>query len=1033
MGEFGIGGRAGTPGGTLTVDRDNFELARLIVDNIDYGVMLVDRALDVSFINPALRAWFGFPDDFLSTPKSFAEAVRFNRHNRIYPIADEDFDAFVEQRVADIRAGGIEPVDLHLQDGRSFRLRIVDLPDGGRLLTYYDITEQVRQRAELEREKAMLDTILSSLDQGVTYYDTDLTLIKANHRFFEILDLPPESCGPGTNLEVHFRYNAERGDFGDIGNVDDFIEQRLAMVRQFKPHHAERTRPNGMVIDIRGKPIDGGGFVSTYTDISALKRSEAALREAKEEAEAATRAKSDFLANMSHEIRTPLNAVLGLTKLLLASALTDDQRQLATKVEASGQLLLGVINDILDMSKIEAGKLEIERLPFDLEALLRNVVSVIAPRVRAGDVELLLSMAADVPSKLTGDALRLSQVLINLGSNAAKFTEIGDILLDVSVQARRRDEVVLRFRLTDSGIGLTPEQRARLFQSFSQADTSTTRRYGGTGLGLSISKALVEMMGGTIGVESEYGRGSTFWFEVPFGLATEPEAFADVVPPDLRGLRVLILDNNAVARDALLQTVTGLGFHAVTVETLEDTVAALERPGEPFSVLMLDYKLTTPEAVERIRKSLAARPAGAAVPTMILMTAHDESSAAEAAARVALDGSVVKAATASQIFDTLMNAFGRRSARAGFTSVKLGAEVGDALQGARILVVEDNEINQLVARGLLQQVGVEIAIANNGKEAVMAVEAVAPDYYDAVLMDLQMPEMDGVAATRAIRAIPALNALPIIAMTAHAFQNERHRCFAAGMVDYVTKPVNPDRLFHVLCNHIQVPEQRRIEAVSSRNKAARSRNADPDILPDDLAGIDVRSALTRVGGNRRLLRRLLEEFASKDAAMITRMRTAIMNNALGEAGSLAHGLKGVAGNVGANSAFEAAKNVERTCKNNDVDAAMQWMDQLEAAVFQVRQVVEHLIGREEAGTPPDQVSARAPAAFSRAAVLLADIEALAEASDAAALDHFDDLSDLIGGAPGVSLIALETALNEFDFETAVTEAAALRGQLESRA
>ncbi|UTW51026.1 PAS-domain containing protein [bacterium SCSIO 12827] len=644
-----------------------------------------------------------------------------------------------------------------------------------------DITEQKEAERELAHQKAILETTLESMDQGITMFDEKLDVITANSKFMELLQFPKDRFPPGTNLSEFFRYNAERGEYGP-GDVEQQVQERMDLARRFEAHHFERTRPDGMVIDIRGNPLpDQRGFVTTYSDVTQQKRAERALLEAKLVAEEANEAKSAFLANMSHEIRTPLNAIVGLTGLALQTKLTEQQEDYLTKVDMSSHALLGLINDILDFSKIEAGKLEIETVPFNLDDVIQNLSAMTSARAGAKPLEIRFHIDPDVPKNLKGDPLRLGQILINLTANAIKFTESGSVVVKVLREPAPltgiAEKQMLRFEVTDTGIGMSQDQINKLFQPFTQADISTTRQFGGTGLGLAISHSLVTMMGGKIGVESAEGKGSTFWFTVEVtALAAAPRA-------DTRSTH-----------------------HPLPADSISRTLAQIV--------------------------------------------------------------------------------------------------------GMRILVVEDNEINQQVAQEILGHAGVVAEIAGNGQ---VAVEMVSATPYDAVLMDLQMPVMDGYKATRIIRAEPRHKDLPIIAMTAHAMSSERDKCLATGMNDHLTKPIDPNRLYTVLASWNARPAPAPKPATPPEAGAdipAVEPTPPPDALPDVIQGINLSEARTMVRGNDAILRRLLGAFHEKYMDIADEIATLLADGDLETAARTAHTLKGVSGNIRAERVYQASRALE---------------------------------------------------------------------------------------------------------------------------
>jgi two-component system, sensor histidine kinase and response regulator len=524
-----------------------------------------------------------------------------------------------------------------------------------------------------------------------------------------------------------------------------------------------------------------------------------ALRQGKALAESAARMKSEFLANMSHEIRTPMNAILGMAHLVMRTHLNERQRDFVARIQSSGQHLLGIINDILDFSKIDAGKLELETVDFSLDTVLDTLRNSIASKASQKGLELMFEVLPDVPEWVNGDPLRLGQALINYGNNAVKFTPRGEILVQVAVERREGERVLLRFSVKDSGIGIAPQHLDRLFQAFQQADASTTRQYGGTGLGLSIVRHLAQLMGGDVGVESTLGQGSCFWFTA--WVTDRPQHAQRLVPhPDVRGQRVLVVDDNPMVRRVLSDLLRRMRFDVASSAKGADALDMLrdaDHAGQPFRFVCLDMLMPELDGLGTAR-AIQALAIGTH-PQVVMITGAEQVVLDTALLDAGVLAVLHKPVTPSDLHDTLIRLMVGDAASPGLAPLDPSAleESVRAMGGGHVLVVEDNEINQEVMRDMLQDVGLDVTTADNGQEALDFL-ALAPGTdrpVDLVLMDMQMPVMDGVAATRAIRALPALASLPIVAMTANAMTQDRERCLQAGMNDFLTKPVDPDRLW----------------------------------------------------------------------------------------------------------------------------------------------------------------------------------------------------------------------------------------------
>jgi len=619
------------------------------------------------------------------------------------------------------------------------------------------------------------------------------------------------------------------------------------------------------------------------------------LERAQHAAEAATRAKSDFLANMSHEIRTPMNAILGMSHLALKTGLDARQRNYVEKVHGAAESLLRIIDDILDFSKIEAGKLEIETIPFHLGDVFDHLADLLGMRAQEKGLELLFALPADLPTALIGDPSRLSQILLNLCNNAVKFTERGEVAVTVSLVERAAERATLRFEVRDTGIGMTPQASARLFQPFTQAESSTSRRYGGTGLGLAICRHLVEAMGGAIGVDSEPGRGSCFHFTLPYGLQAHAQPAWEV--GELRGMRALVVDDHPAVRELLHALLESLGLQAEMAASGEAALAAVagaDQADRPFKLLVLDWRMPGMDGIECLAR-LQHAGSRHAPPTVLMVTAfgREQAEGLLEARRLKVAALLAKPVTPSALLNACLAALGSgpahpsRSARR--KELLQARQVG--LAGLRILLVDDNPINQELACDLLEGVGITVTVAADGRDALDKLET---HRFDGVLMDCQMPVMDGYEATRALRLRPGQEDLPVIAMTANAMAGEREKVLAAGMNDYIAKPIVVDELFATLARWLR---PRQVETPDATM---------PEMPPD----LDKSAALAALGGDEELYQRLLGMFREREAGFETRLRDARSQHDAEAAIRCVHDLKSVAGALGMTALRRAAEALE---------------------------------------------------------------------------------------------------------------------------
>ncbi|MDR0881918.1 MAG: PAS domain-containing protein [Candidatus Adiutrix sp.] len=706
------------------------------------------------------------------------------------------------------------------------RGRVVEYDENGqaaRLIgVLIDVTRQKNYEQALAENKEQLELVFKAARIGAWDWDVLTGAIKFNDVYLAMLGYRPGEIR-GTIEE-----------WESFVHPDDLESAKAAMERLIDgddPEYARELRmkhqdgryiwvydfgrvvewsEKGQALRVVGGHFDFDEKKKMELEFEAMREQERELRLARDLAEESARAKSSFLANMSHEIRTPMNAILGLTHLALQTELNEQQFEYVQRTETAAKALLRIINDILDFSKIEAGKMEMEDADFQLGDLLRGTVDLLVDRAHAKGVEFILDLPAGLPNALVGDPVRLSQILNNLISNAIKFTARGSVALRVALLENAGATVLLRFTVTDSGIGLSPEQRDKLFSAFTQADASTTRKYGGTGLGLAISKRLAEMMGGRIWCESRPGQGSTFGFTARFKLGQAEEGAEEALTASLNilaGLTALVVDDSPLALEILERGLSALGLKVQTASSGEAALNLLAgaEAERRFDLVMVDWQMPGLDGLETIRR-LNELVGPERLPVVLMVTAYDKEAVADKSRAVGIKNVLTKPISPSTLFEALMEVFGPR--RRKKTAARAGpggdGELVKAIRGARILLTEDNEVNQLVASRILKNAGFEVTIANNGREAL---ELVQSQSFDLVLMDIQMPEMDGLTAAVRIRALDKFKDLPIVAMTAHAMSGDKELSLKAGMNDHVNKPINITELFQALLKWI--PPRRR--------------------------------------------------------------------------------------------------------------------------------------------------------------------------------------------------------------------------------
>ena len=737
----------------------------------------------------------------------------------------------------------------------------------------------------------------------------------------------------------------------DRESVSERWEQTLTNLKAFSKDCRIIT-PKGVErwIHLRSSPVfsdTGTRYTGTAVDITARKRTEVELKKAKDAAEAASIAKSEFLANMSHEIRTPMNGVIGMANLLMDTDLDVEQLQFTETIRKSADSLMTVINDILDFSKIEAGKLELENIDFDLRITLEEVSELMSLKAYEKNLEFASIVHHEVPSLLRGDPGRLRQILINLVNNAIKFTDSGEVTLKAILEKEDAQRAVIRFRVSDTGIGISEEGMGRLFKSFSQVDGSTSRNYGGTGLGLAISKQLTELMGGRIGVDSKEGQGSTFWFTV--ALEKQPEDHETLmIPADIRKKRILFVDDNAINRQVYREQLKSWGCRYGEASSGPQAMNELRRAretGDPFEIAIIDMQMPEMNG-EELGRSIKQDP-NLADTILIMVSSMGTRGDVVRLKKIGFAAYLTKPIKQSQLYDCLATTakiWKEKKQPQDATIVTRHSLADNKKQGIRILLAEDDATNQKVALHILKKFGYRADAAGNGQEVLQALEKIP---YDIVLMDIQMPVMDGYAVTRRIRELELkaqriklnkndsedlsdseikLSAqsgrIPIIAMTAHAMKGDREKCIAAGMDDYTPKPINPEELLEKIEKWTLVEQD-----VPSQKAKVEKEHVQPE-TSEETQPLDLEKALERAMGDKDFLKMLLGGFIQELPDQIESLKVAVAGTDKVALTEQAHKLKGAAANLSAYGVSSAAKSLEEIGRSQNMDKANQILEML---------------------------------------------------------------------------------------------------------
>lgn len=877
-------------------------------------------------------------------------------------------------------------------------------------LLAYTSTQAEGLRKSQETFQRLVDDIG---DQFVVFsYTTDCKITYLSNGFENVFGFPKEkmlgkSCRETIQWEEdeleHATESAKHLLSGNIENDQleiSFIHPDGQPRILHAAHHSVRDK-DGQLIGIEG----------VVQDITQNRRDEEILIEAKHTAERATQAKSDFLANMSHEIRTPMNAIIGMTQLALGTELNKQQHNYIAKVNLAAEHLLNIINDILDFSKIEAGKLNIEHVDFWIEDVMESVFGLIGMKAEEKGLELLFSASPDMPTAVVGDPLRLGQILSNLGTNAVKFTEHGEVVIGVEQSTENQSTLELHFWIKDTGIGMTPEQTQKLFQSFNQVDTSITRRYGGTGLGLVISKRLVELMDGRIWVESESGKGSTFHFTIKVGLQDGVKPRRMFHADEIAGTNVLVVDNNASAREILSNMVESFGMNAKAVSCGQEAIELLDKVEQQgtdnYDLILMDWKMPSMDGVQCIKNIQASHYSH--TPEIVMVTAYGREEAATEAEKLGITVKSVlsKPITPSTMLNTIAEVLNKGGTIKTRVQKKNDKQLADmaSLKGARVLLVEDNDLNSELAMELLSMAGMKAELVTNGQEALdfMAKD----DHFDGILMDCQMPIMDGYTATREIRKNSAWQDIPILAMTANAMAGEREKVLEAGMNEHIAKPLNTNELYATLAKWIKPGAIESLpKPVSYKPAVSVAVNADVNteinanvLVPEPLhlPGIDEKIGLDTSMGNADLYHRLLKKFYNGHKHFIDDFNKAFNSGDIVTAKRLVHTLKGTSGNIGAKSVQFAAIELEGACKEGaDIEAPMRVMH--DALEYVITGLEASMV--DNSSSEPEQSSSAASNEVAESTMeQISSLHELLAKSDPSAVELADEISEILQDTP----------------------------------
>lgn len=974
---------------------------RAIFDNAAVGIVSLDKNQKPVLVNRAFAKFIDTPiDHLLARPEDIrlpAETQSLIDQLLTGKLSERSLRSEIEfaDRSGMPRWGDVQIAAVQDADGNLDSL----------LLTTLDVSDRHEIQMELIHQFAFLQALLDTLPNPIFYKGANTRFLGCNTAYEHFFGIGRRDFIGKRVLDLEYLPEDARRSYQAEDEAVIAAGSRLSREVRITDANGEQRDTLYSVSAFRSPDGKPGGLIGVIVDITPLKEAERQATLARQNAEAASAAKANFLANMSHEIRTPMNAIIGMTHLALQTELSARQRNYLIKAENAAKGLLGIINDILDLSKIEAGMMRFEYAPFKLDETLHHLADICTLKMREQGLELLYSVASDVPEELIGDSLRLGQVLLNLVGNAIKFTESGEITVVVKPVEWRGQTVVLQFEVRDTGIGMTPDQQARIFDDFAQGDSSTTRKYGGTGLGLSICKRIVEDQGGTIGVSSTLKVGSSFRFTLPFGLSPES---GTLKPPRMGlpdGLNVLIVDDNSSAREIFSQMLLALGIknHAVSNSgaALEE-MAKAQAAGQAYRLLLIDWKMPGLDGIGLIDR-LAHRNTAEDAPAIVMATAYDHDELLNALGDLQVGAILSKPATPSSLFDSIVLALNPQPRQ---TDAKAKA-IKQRFAGQRVLLVEDNDVNRELAEEVLINAGLRVDVALDGEQACARVQETN---YDLVLMDCHMPVMDGYTATEKIRNELGLKALPIIAMTANALASDRQRCLEIGMNDHIPKPIDFRELYATLARWLGTPA-----SASSRDTLDLPAAKQTQAVAEE---IDIAGALERMEGNREMYQRLLGRFHDSQQDIVAQLREAFARSDIEAMILKTHSLRGLGGNIGARELAAIAAELEEKLKDSnppDTGTVVNLLNRLEQAMPKVLALAKSSVF--EPPSPPASSSGQDNTSLIGK---LAELKILLENDDATAVSRFQEISSSLRRSCELGQVnQLERHIRQYDYEAAL--------------